>query len=256
MMAISAAEALWRARMDGTKVPRDFDGLPTNEDEAYAIQREMIALSGQEVIGWKIGATAEPLLKAIGVSQPFIGPLFGDFLHQSKAEIPFREGYRLEAEFTLQLDADLPHRAQAYTREEVMGALGAVIPSFEVVNFRFEGPPQGAGVRLIADGGANVGIITGPKVTERMDVDLKTLPATLSVNGEVVVTGSPEDLMWDHIFEAAGWLANHKAMAGRGLRAGDLIMTGSCTGMHPLNAGDQVTGDFGPLGKVEATFSG
>jgi 2-keto-4-pentenoate hydratase len=89
-----------------------------------------------------------------------------------------------------------------------------------------------------------------------MDVDLKTLPATLSVNGEVVVTGSPEDLMWDHIFEAAGWLANHKAMAGRGLRAGDLIMTGSCTGMHPLNAGDQVTGDFGPLGKVEATFSG
>jgi 2-keto-4-pentenoate hydratase len=40
----------------------------------------------------------------------------------------------------------------------------------------------------------------------------------------------------------------------RGLRAGDYIMTGTCTGLTPLHPGDHAVADFGVLGMVRAEF--
>ena len=80
-MSSIAAKALWQARLNNTVLPRDFEGYPTREIDAYAIQRIMIAESGSTVIGWKIGATVDALMDVLGVDKPFIGPLFEEFLH-------------------------------------------------------------------------------------------------------------------------------------------------------------------------------
>ncbi len=50
------------------------------------------------------------------------------------------------------------------------------------------------------------------------------------------------------------WLANHQSAAGRGLSAGEIVSTGTCTGLDPVHAGDVARADFGTLGTVEIAF--
>jgi 2-keto-4-pentenoate hydratase len=42
---------------------------------------------------------------------------------------------------------------------------------------------------------------------------------------------------------------------GIGLQKGQILSTGTCTGIVPLQRGQHAVGDFGPLGKVEVQFT-
>jgi 2-keto-4-pentenoate hydratase len=50
------------------------------------------------------------------------------------------------------------------------------------------------------------------------------------------------------------WLANHLADEGKGLHAGQVVLTGSLVKTVWLNAGDSVKMELDGLGTVEATF--
>jgi 2-keto-4-pentenoate hydratase len=50
------------------------------------------------------------------------------------------------------------------------------------------------------------------------------------------------------------WLANQQSRFGRGLKRGDIVTTGTCTGLDSVKPGDHVVADFGGLGSVEATL--
>jgi len=254
-MPETAAERLWQARVTHQPLARDFAGYPTSEAEAYEIQAAMIAASRLDVIGWKIGATTAPLLEVLGMKEPFLGPLFANFTLQSGAEMAVHPGHGLETEFTIRLKSDLPYRADPYGRDEIEAAVAAIIPSFEIIGFRFEGEPAGAGFRLIADGGVNVGTVLGTDVTTWDADTLAGHDVSLAINDAVMQTGRPSDLLWDHLFDAVSWAACHPTMEGRGLKAGEIIMTGTCTGMTPLSSGDRAMADFGAMGRVSAAFS-
>ena len=47
------------------------------------------------------------------------------------------------------------------------------------------------------------------------------------------------------------WLVNQQSGFGRGLKAGDIVSTGTCTGLADVAPGDVVVADFGSLGCVE-----
>jgi 2-keto-4-pentenoate hydratase len=47
------------------------------------------------------------------------------------------------------------------------------------------------------------------------------------------------------------WLANQQSRFGRGLAAGDIVSTGTCTGLDRVAPGDRALADFGSLGQVE-----
>ncbi len=252
---IGPARALWNARLNGDVLPPDFDGVPATEEEAYRIQADMIAYAGLDVIGWKIGASSEQMFAMLGVTQPFLGPLFGEYTYADGAQVPVNPGHGLETEFTLRMKTDLPPRDASYGRDEIAAAVGAIHPSFEIVGRRFDGAGGGAGLRLIADGGANAGMVLGPAVTGWQGMDLENHAVTLTVNDGEAQAGTVGVLLWDHIFEAADWVARHPALAGRGLKAGDYVMTGTCTGMTPLSPGDTAAADFGDMGEVRATFT-
>ena len=254
-MGTNVAQFLWDARLNNDVAPRDFKGYPTTEADAYTIQTDMIAGAGETLVGWKLGATVAASLPVIGIEQPFIGPLFARFCHEDGATLPALPGQALETEFTVRLKSDLPHRPDSYGKDELKAAIGALVPSFEVIGLRFDGGVPGAGYRTIADGGLNVATVLGPDVT---DWDTKKIGAHvvhLSVNGTHVATGKPADLIWEHLIDAIGWLTTHPHMADRGLRAGDLIMTGSMTGMTPIQPGDQAEADFGAFGKIHVQFT-
>lgn len=254
-MGTNVAQLLWDARLNNNVVPRDFDGYPTTELDAYAIQSDMIANANEPVVGWKLGATVAASLPVIGIEQPFVGPLFARFCYQDGATLPTLPGQALETEFTVRLKSSLPHRKDPYGTEALEAAIGALVPSFEVVGLRFDGGVPDAGYRPIADGGINVATVLGPDVTEWNTKKIGAHAVNLNVNGKHVATGKPADLIWEHLIDAIEWLARHPHLAKRGLRAGDLIMTGSMTGMIPIQPGDHAEADFGEFGKIRAQFT-
>jgi 2-oxo-3-hexenedioate decarboxylase/2-keto-4-pentenoate hydratase len=58
-----------------------------------------------------------------------------------------------------------------------------------------------------------------------------------------------------HPHQALAWLANHLAAEGRGLHAGQIVLTGSLVKTLWLHAGDRVIMQLDGLGRAEASFS-
>ena len=251
------AEALWSARADGSMVSREIVKTPLSADDAYAIQMAQIDLAESALVGWKLGATTAPALELLGVTEPFIGPIFDDQRFESGQDVPLKaaHGPGLETEITATLFADLPTRGEEYTRAEIEAAIGSVCPSFEIVSFGFTGGPAGAGTLAIADGGAHGAMVLGEPVDDWRRFDLSDHALSLRVNDDPAMETSTKVLLWEDTVDAVAWLANHPALGGRGLFAGDVVMTGTCTGMIPVSAGDRAEADFGELGKISARFS-
>ena len=252
------SRALWEARRDGRRVRVDEADRPRDEASAYAVQRAGAEASGYEIAGFKIGATAQFAMDLLGVSGPFFGPLFREAFRENDAAVslPMVHTPGIESEFAVGLAADLPRRAEPWTREEVEAAVAWVGPAFEIVGTRLESGLAGAGTLVIADGGANIDFVCGPTDADWRSADLTAHPVTLRINGVEAASGDSGMLVFGDPISGVAWLANHPELGARGLKAGDVVTTGTCTGITPLSPGDEAEADYGALGKVRARFGG
>ena len=249
---------LWEARRDGRRVRVDAEDCPHDEASAYAVQRGTTEASGYEIVGFKIGATAQVAMELLGVNGPFFGPLYREVFQENDAAIslPVAHSPGIESEFAVGLAADLPSRAEPWTKEEVEAAVAWVGPAFEIVGTRLEGGLAGAGLLAIADGGANIDFVRGPTGAAWRDVDLTAHPVTLRINGVETASGHSGMLVFGDPVSGVAWLVNHPELGARGLKAGDVVTTGTCTGITRLSPGDEAEADYGVLGTVKARFSG
>lgn len=253
-MGQNAAQSLWKARLDNDKLTAEFEGAPFSETDAYAIQNAMIALSGRDLCGWKLGATNAALQAVLDIERPFLGPLLDGFIVPSGSEVTVRDGDLLETEIAVKLGADLPSKAERYSAEEVRAATAAIVPCFEIAGARFSGPLAGAGFRVIADGGINVAAVMGDDIRDFDTYDLADIAISMSLDGKQVQQAHSSALYWDSVFEAVSWALAQPSTHDRGLRAGDLILTGTLTGVIPLDGVGKATATLGALGDVTATF--
>ena len=256
--ASTLSRLLWEARRDGRRVRVEDEDRPRDEASAYAVQRGAAEASGYEVAGFKIGATAQVAMDLLGVSGPFFGPLYREAFQGNEATVslPMAHTPGIESEFAVGLAADLPRRAEPWTKEEVEAAVAWVGPAFEIVGTRLEGGLPGAGMLAIADGGANIDFVCGPTDADWRSADLTAHPVTLRINGEEVASGHSAMLVFGDPVSGVAWLANHPELGARGLKAGDVVTTGTCTGITPLSPGDEAEADYGVLGTVRASFRG
>ena len=252
------ARRLWEARRDGHRIRVEDAERPGGEAEAYAVQRGITELSGRDVAGYKIGATAKVAMDMLGVEGPFFGPLYREAFHVDGATVrlPVDHTPGIEAEFVVGLAADLPPRDAPWTPEEVRAAVAWVAPGLEIVGTRIEGGLAGAGMLAIADGGANIDFVLGPTDGDWESADLSAHPVVLHVNGSEAGAGNSGMLVFGDPIAGVAWLANRPESAPRGLRAGDVVTTGTCTGITPLAPGDEAVADYGALGVVRARFDG
>ena len=75
--------------------------------------------------------------------------------------------------------------------------------------------------------------------------------ATLSVNGSTVVQRATWGNPAGDPLRLLAWLANEGALSLGGLRAGQWVTTGSCTGTVMVTPGTVVVADFPGLGRAE-----
>ena len=103
---------------------------------------------------------------------------------------------------------------------------------------------------MTADGGANIALVTGTWTADWRRLDLKTQRVSIRINDEQRGQGEGARALGDPM-NVLVWLANQQSRFGRGLKAGDIVSTGTCTGLDGVKPGDGVVADFGSLGCVE-----
>ncbi|GGC61319.1 2-keto-4-pentenoate hydratase [Undibacterium terreum] len=241
---LAAAQLLLEARRSGTLLATlDDDAMPQDAADAYAIQ-DIVTSSLGETGGWKVGARG-PGMQANCAALP------RSLIHESPVPISAagRGRCAVEAEIALLLKQDLPLKSSAYTRAEVIAAVASLHPTLEVVSSRFSST-QSNPLAGLADSLSNEALVVGPGRTTDIEIDQTLQAVELYFDVEQVVAATGGNPVGD-IWELVTWLANHAAMRCGGLRSGQIITTGSCTGLTYAKPGTRVKAVFPGLGVVE-----
>ena len=250
------ARQLWEARQSGGVVRVDDVDPPRSDQEAYAIQQDIAVLCGAPSRGFKVGSTSVEAQRKLGTSEPGSAPLLAPFVHASPARIAIVPAHTpsVEGEFAFRLGCDLPPRPTPYSIDEVAEAVAAVAGAIEVVGTRLAGGLAGKGRLLVtADCGANIAFVVGAWRNDVSPLALKSHPVAMRINGIMRGTGTGARALGDPL-NVLQWLANQQSAMGRGLKAGEIVSTGTCTGLDPVAPGDLAQADFGSLGTVEIAF--
>jgi 2-keto-4-pentenoate hydratase len=252
-----AADFLWRTRIEQRRIEALPDPLrPRTLAEGYAIQDAMVASAAQPVAGWKIAATSKAGQAHIGVTEPLAGRLFKNFILEDGARLPAAPLHMkvMEAEFAFRMARDLPPRAAAYEQTEVCDAVAALHLAIEVPDARFEHFAEIGPAQIAADDAFASWFLLGRQVPDWRRLDLSTQRVRAVNNGAVAAEGSGANVLGDPRL-ALTWLANHLAQRGIGLKAGDLITTGTCITPPTIAPGDRVIAEFAGLGQVAVAFN-
>jgi 2-keto-4-pentenoate hydratase len=252
----SFTDRLAAARLEGTTVDVSQAEGPADANAAYAMQAEVFKHLGKASNAWKVGSTSPESQAKLGTNEPGAARVPARYNFASGEDVPVYAAHDLwiEGEFALRLGKDLPPREAAYTREEVETAIDGVAPALEVVGSRLaEGIAKGGRFRVTADGGANVSLTTGAIVEDWRRFDLPNHVLRLSINGVEAAVGAGERALGDPV-NVMIWLANHER-ANDGLKAGEIVSTGTCTGLIRVAPGDMLRADFGEIGVVEALLT-
>lgn len=250
------AKALWRARTQGGVIPREAANGLVSLDAAYDVQREIALLAAQPRVGWKVGATSVEAQRSFGVETPVTAPMFADHCFSSPSDISVFAAHDLyiESEFAFRFVCDLPSRETKYDRNEVLNAVGAVLPAIEVVGCRYEGGLDGLdAIRLVADMVANTVWVEGQECSDWRGLDLKSHAVRLYREDELVAEGIGAEALGDPI-TVLEWTVNHLSALGDNVKAGEVVSTGKCTALMPVVGGETFVADFGELGRVKVRF--
>lgn len=233
---------------------------PHDFDDAYAIQADMARRLELPIGGWKVGCTSAEAQALLRVDRPFAGPLFAPVMHQGPARLPAADFHRrgLEPEFAFAVARDLPPRGREYGRDEVMAAIASLHPAIEIVDSRFNAGFAMAAPDLIADDAVNGAFVYGPGLADWSVHDLAACPVELWVNDRLVKQGVGANAL-GHPLNVMVWLANllagPLAKATNGLKAGQIVTTGTCAGIWDAEPGDRAVARFGPCGTAELAFA-
>ncbi len=215
--------------------------------DAYAIQERVAAELGP-VRAWKVGAPSPE-------AEPVRAPIPAAALHASPAGLAAASFHRigLEAEIAYRLGRDLPARSEPYTREEVEAAVEAILPAIEIVDTRFADHEAMGALWRLADNQINGGLVLGAAQAAWRSVDPATQPVRLHVDGAVVHEGRGGNSAGDPV-RLLVWLANACGAHCGGLRRGQIVTTGTLTGLRFVAPGADVRAVLPGLGEVAVSL--
>ena len=223
--------------------------------DAYEIQliniRRRVA-EGARIVGHKVGLSSEAMQTMMGVDEPDYGHLLADMeVFEDRPVEASRYLYpRVEVEVGFVLADDLP--GAGCTEDDVLAATAAFAPAIELIDTRIKDWKISL-CDTIADNASSAGFILGPERISPKDVDIKGIDAVLTRNGEVVAEGRSDAVLGNPV-TAVAWLARKVDGFGVRLKAGDIVLPGSCTRAIDVRPGDSFVAEFAGLGSVRLSF--
>ncbi|MDB5522320.1 MAG: hypothetical protein JWM58_83 [Rhizobium sp.] len=209
-------------------LPLQPEDLVRTQRDAYDVQDHYVRLINDQGrgIGYKIGLTSARMQKMCSIDSPVAGVVFADRVFQSGVHLKRHQFGRLGVEFEIgvRIGRDLDASEGPFTRETIEAAVDGVCAAVEVVDDRSADYSLLNALSLIADNSWNAGIILGEWRHEWPA--LEDLKGSVSLDGTEIDSGYGRDVL-GHPFTPLAWLANHLVERGGGLKAGDIVLTGS-----------------------------
>lgn len=207
---------------------------------AYRVQELVTAgrlAAGGRIAGWKLGYTSAVMREQMGVVEPNYGPLLDRMILADAAVVPADVVHpRVEPEIAAVIGADV------HPGEPVLPAVASWHAALEVVDsvwedYRFDWELN------TADGSSAAYVVLGPALADDL---VGNLEVSLVVTGSEEQRGHDSAAMGDPR-QALAWLGHRLAERGRGLHAGDVVITGGLTRAVPLPSPGTAEGRFGEV---------
>ena len=241
----AAAQFLAAARKAGVPGGRLPEALrPADLESSLVIQHQIMGLLGAQIGGWKcsVPAEARPILAA---------PIFASTIHRTSPCTIQATGNiaRIEPEVAFIMGRDLPQRETPYTEAEIRSAIAEPRLVLELLGSRYIDPTAPSWPEMMADFVQNQGLFIGPTFARGLDASLRKIAVTVSTKAGVLSThdGHHGD---GHPLNPLYWLANFLANRGEGLRAGQIVTTGSYAGAIEVPIGQPLTVRYDELGEI------
>ena len=204
---------------------------------------------GEVQSGWKLGFTGDSP-RPFGAPSPVFGQLFesqsiapGSTIDISETFVSAAMG--VELAIFIAEDAEFETSDFPLSRETVLNLIGSVAPLTEFPELGFEEGPMGIDYRdLIANNAGAKAYVVGERVAianldddddDAMDID--NINVRIFKNNELISEAISGDALGSQV-EALEFLLRQLALRGEGVKAGQIIATGSLGGDLGLEPGE------------------
>jgi len=249
---LEIVEYLFAAEKDRREVVKVTEWYPDlSLKEAYAIQEKLIQKrekGGARRIGLKLGLTSKAKQEMMGVHEAIYGYLTDDMLALEWEPLDFAQFIhpKAEPEIAFMIGEDL--QGTNITAEDVLSVTRYVAPAIEIidsryVNFKF------TLADVVADNCSSSRFLIGSKWICAKTLNLAEIGMVMSKNGEVAQTGSGAAVM-GHPAASVAWAVNKLGEIGKGIKKGDIILSGAISEAIPFEPHDTIVAQFAELGSV------
>ena len=133
-----------------------------------------------------------------------------------------------------------PVAGETITAQSTLDAIDAVMPALELLDSRYETGFASPRLDLLADHLGNFGIVLGAALQDWRKRDLAAVAMSLALAGPTSEAVNGAHPLGDPTAPLVA-LAKHLARDGHSIAAGDVVITGSWTGVRQVSAGSNAT---------------
>jgi 2-keto-4-pentenoate hydratase len=150
---------------------------------------------------------------------------------------------------------DLAPRGEPFSQDEVLARVARLHPAIELPDSRFEHFERAGLAQLVADNACAHRFVLGAATeADWRSLDLAAHSGRIFKNGMLAEEGVGRNVLGDPRI-ALTWLANELSRHGVVLKAGQVVITGTCVKPLAIAVGDRIEGDLGILGRVAVTIA-
>ncbi|CAN7410340.1 hypothetical protein LJR098_003793 [Rhizobium sp. LjRoot98] len=200
---------------------------PATPAEAFAVQRETLALNNWLTGGYKVAIRPD----GSSVSAPIAHITHASESGTAGFERPAVDALEVEICFVLGKDLAAPGTTP-YTRETLLDHVAAIYSGVEFLGHRLDNGGSSPALLFLADRLGNAGYILGEELPAKVIEPGQVYPLTITVNGDTVFTGPGKHPNDDPV---AGFLVFANALTET-VAKGRIITTGSLCGAIPTPA--------------------
>lgn len=246
---VDIVEYLFSAEKEQREVVRITEQYPDlSIEKAYEIQEKLVERRGARRIGIKLGLTSKAKQEMMGVHEAIYGYLTHDMLALEWEPVEYQTFIhpKAEPEIAFMMAEDL--QGTDVSAEDVLRATKYVAPAIEIIdsrylNFKF------TLADVIADNCSSSRFIVGSKWVSPKVLNLGDIGMVMSKNGEVAQTGSSAAVL-GHPAASVAWAVNKLGEAGKGVKKGDIILSGAISEAISFKPQDTIVVQFAELGSV------
>jgi len=254
LLDLAAPKRLAACRRAGTLARVRLQDIASRA-EAEAFQVEAIQALGGEPCGYKIGATNSEVQHLLQCREPIYVPLLHEHVLASGATFLLPAGLMgIECEFGFVMGRDFPAANEVADIDAARSGIAECFVGLELVGRRVAPDVPLNERTAIADFSLDVAVVRGAPIADWKRHDLAAIPVRAMVDGATLASGTGAAVLGNPL-NSLLWLAAALSKRGQRLRKGEIIFTGTCTGITKVAAGQLFQGRFADLPAVEVRLA-